>query len=283
MKRLFLLLVLASVLSFVSCTDSNISFCSHENTEDLVLFEKKIASSYYPSTRSNPDELDYQLIGFTTITFSADEQEVVKNVSTEYSDSLDNMGNVFVAKDGSFVRIYYPLRNAIVKIKGKTIVADENGRLPLPPDVNLRKTRIIGREKTERSSYTTFNVKIFPTSQYIDNNVLVFELGYAPDGTTPTAAWFADGRYLNTLPFRIDEEGGSVTIGLEKTEILPNDYEVVGAWHLYYLGDATGIDFRSCFRQVEAGETPIYNLQGQRLTAPQHGINIIGGKKVVIK
>lgn len=177
MKRLFLLLVLASVLSFVSCTDSNISFCSHENTEDLVLFEKKIASSYYPSTRSNPDELDYQLIGFTTITFSADKQEVVKNVSTEYSDSLDNMGNVFVAKDGSFVRIYYPLRNAIVKIKGKTIVADENGRLPLPPDVNLRKTRIIGREKTERSSYTTFNVKIFPTSQYIDNNVLVFELG----------------------------------------------------------------------------------------------------------
>ncbi|MBR4337371.1 MAG: hypothetical protein IKP91_03925 [Bacteroidaceae bacterium] len=116
--------------------------------------------------------------------------------------------------------------------------------------------------------------------QYADGDINGW---YAPDGTTPTAAWFADGRYLNTLPFRIDEEGGSVTIGLEKTEILPNDYEVVGAWHLYYLGDATGIDFRSCFRQVEAGEASIYNLQGQRLTAPQHGINIIGGKKVVIK
>ena len=29
--------------------------------------------------------------------------------------------------------------------------------------------------------------------------------------------------------------------------------------------------------------TPIYNLRGQRLEAPQKGINIIGGKKVVVK
>ena len=177
MKRFYFMLAFASTLSCVSCTDSYDSFFSHENTEDLLIFEKKIASSYYSSTRSNPGELDYQLIGFTTITFSADEQEVVKKVSTEYSDSIDNMGNVYVAKDGSFVRIYYPLRNAIVKIKGKTIVADEDGRLTLPQDVNLKKTRVIGREKTERSTYTTFNVKIFPTSQYIDNNVLVFDLG----------------------------------------------------------------------------------------------------------
>jgi len=28
---------------------------------------------------------------------------------------------------------------------------------------------------------------------------------------------------------------------------------------------------------------PIYNLRGQRLTAPQKGINIIAGKKVVVK
>jgi len=28
---------------------------------------------------------------------------------------------------------------------------------------------------------------------------------------------------------------------------------------------------------------PIYNLRGQRLAAPQKGINIINGKKVVVK
>ena len=30
-------------------------------------------------------------------------------------------------------------------------------------------------------------------------------------------------------------------------------------------------------------DAPVYNLRGQRLTAPQKGINIIGGKKVVVK
>ena len=30
-------------------------------------------------------------------------------------------------------------------------------------------------------------------------------------------------------------------------------------------------------------DNPIYNLSGQRLIAPKKGINIIGGKMVVIK
>ena len=109
---------------------------------------------------------------------------------------------------------------------------------------------------------------------------------YAPDGTTPTAAWFAAGRYLNTLPFTIEEEGGSVTIGLEKKEIIANDYEVVGAWNLYYLGDATRIqpilDEKASSKSCRQG---IYNLQGMQLrgtleTLPA-GIYIVDGKKVM--
>ncbi len=30
-------------------------------------------------------------------------------------------------------------------------------------------------------------------------------------------------------------------------------------------------------------DAPIYNLRGQRLTAPQKGVNIIGGRKMVVK
>ena len=33
----------------------------------------------------------------------------------------------------------------------------------------------------------------------------------------------------------------------------------------------------------KASDGVIYNLRGQRLTAPQKGINIIGGRKVVVK
>ncbi len=59
---------------------------------------------------------------------------------------------------------------------------------------------------------------------------------FAPDGTSPTAAWFAAGYYLNELVFTVPEDG-EVTIGLSKTEVFANDYEVVGEWNLWYMGD----------------------------------------------
>ena len=62
----------------------------------------------------------------------------------------------------------------------------------------------------------------------------------APDGTTPTAAFFDAGYYLNELVFTVPEDG-EVTIGLEKTEILANDYEVVGEWQLWYMGEETPV------------------------------------------
>ncbi len=59
---------------------------------------------------------------------------------------------------------------------------------------------------------------------------------YAPDGTTGTVEWFNAGCYLNELTFTVPADG-EVTIGLSKTETLANDYEVVGAWSLLYMGD----------------------------------------------
>ena len=44
----------------------------------------------------------------------------------------------------------------------------------------------------------------------------------------------------------------------------------------------TGID--GIYNEPVTGESSrIYNLGGQRLSAPQHGINIINGKKVIWK
>jgi hypothetical protein len=33
----------------------------------------------------------------------------------------------------------------------------------------------------------------------------------------------------------------------------------------------------------EASDLPVYSLSGQRLTAPRRGVNIVGGKKVVVR
>jgi hypothetical protein len=47
--------------------------------------------------------------------------------------------------------------------------------------------------------------------------------------------------------------------------------------------DATGIKRTEDTEKTEGTEGAIYNLQGQRLNSLQRGINIIGGKKVLIK
>ena len=44
--------------------------------------------------------------------------------------------------------------------------------------------------------------------------------------------------------------------------------------------DTTGIDE---LNSDATRDTPVYNLRGQRLVAPQKGINIVGGRKVVVK
>ena len=48
----------------------------------------------------------------------------------------------------------------------------------------------------------------------------------------------------------------------------------------YYFDDATGVE--SPFAEKEAGAA-VYNLAGQRLNKMQRGINIVGGRKVLVK
>jgi hypothetical protein len=97
---------------------------------------------------------------------------------------------------------------------------------------------------------------------------------YAPDGTIPTVAFFDEGHYLNTLPFSVPADG-KARIGLIKTEVYPNDYEVVGAWHLYYLGrGVTGID-ETIEPATKGVAVEFYTLSGVRIDRPQPGINIV--------
>ena len=99
---------------------------------------------------------------------------------------------------------------------------------------------------------------------------------YVPNGTSATVIWFNAGYYLNTLHFTVPDDG-TVTIGLEKTEVLPNDYEVVGAWNLYYYGKSTAIDELLAESARHSNNTPAgyYSINGTRLSAPQKGVNIV--------
>ena len=63
-----------------------------------------------------------------------------------------------------------------------------------------------------------------------------------------------------------------------------DNYKATGGWSEFYNiveADFTGI--ASVTSDKETINAPIYDLNGRRLTEPQKGINIIGGKKVVVR
>ena len=113
----------------------------------------------------------------------------------------------------------------------------------------------------------------------------------APDGTTPTAAFFKAGYYLNELPFEVGADG-KARIGLSKKEVYSNDYEVVGEWKLYYIKNGTPtfvgqIDMKDS-DAVQAVPVAYYSISGAPLAFPQKGLNIVkysNGKvkKVLVK
>ena len=74
-------------------------------------------------------------------------------------------------------------------------------------------------------------------------------------------------------------QGG--TLKLENILLVtPAEKEIKPGDVSYAIG-STGIE--GVIKDGTEKDAPIYSLSGQRLTAPQKGINIIGGKKVIIK
>ena len=127
-----------------------------------------------------------------------------------------------------------------------------------------------------------------------------------PDGTGASVACFAEGLFLNELPFYVDNTG-KATIGLRLPETIgTNDYTVIGEWNLYYYGKGNHVDELggkepnededvpgedgNAIQKVEPTVVPVefYSLDGVRLSAPQRGINLIrmpngSVRKVLVK
>ena len=61
----------------------------------------------------------------------------------------------------------------------------------------------------------------------------------------------------------------------------PNEKETKPANYEYVIGSGSGIS--TVMMDASGENTRIYNLSGQKLTAPKKGVNIINGKKIVIR
>lgn len=84
--------------------------------------------------------------------------------------------------------------------------------------------------------------------------------------------------YCNKVQIYI-EEGGDVQLGIKKIKAEASDWLIYDDFKLFYLGaTSTGISDV----EKESVQT-IFNVAGQKLNSLQKGINIVGGKKVLVK
>ena len=78
-------------------------------------------------------------------------------------------------------------------------------------------------------------------------------------------------------------DGGDITIGLRSINTEAN-WIAGDNFKLFYLGTETPVAINTVEQaKTAAAGNAIYNLAGQKLTAPQKGLNIINGKKIFIK
>jgi len=104
---------------------------------------------------------------------------------------------------------------------------------------------------------------------------------YTPYSTGSCVAYFDAGYYITRIEVIVPEDG-RLELGIDKPEYISNDYMNINYVHLIYYGPVIpeGIDDITTGNKTHKG---IYNLQGQRLSTPQRGINIINGKKILMK
>jgi len=106
---------------------------------------------------------------------------------------------------------------------------------------------------------------------------------YYPNSMTGADARFTKSpeAYQNEVAIMV-EEGGTLTFGLRKTESISNDWCMFDNWKLYYLGKDAPSGIASVTENVKTAKG-IYNLAGLRLSKLQKGLNIVDGKKILIK
>lgn len=110
----------------------------------------------------------------------------------------------------------------------------------------------------------------------------------------PDACWSAAEEYFENgcywskpILFEVTEANkGWMTIGFEKTDFVQGDWVVADNFRLAYYGKSKPTAIQGVEETVapwQQNGTAIYNLQGQRLSRAQKGVNIINGRKVMVK
>ena len=187
MKNLYLFLFVAFLGGFIqSCSNNNdlISIQQEQKTfieNNINEFKKK-----YISTKVGQEyhENSIKLFGFQTIYIEKEGREALREFVEDHNNKIPD--HHYISKDYSYVRIYYPLSDAIIEIDGDEYLTNKLGIIKINNDTNLSTLKLIGRKKSENILGTKNNIikgnKIFFREQkketYCqDNQILIFDFG----------------------------------------------------------------------------------------------------------
>lgn len=180
---LFGLLVLFLTVSCSSDNDSGIDDGKSKAKDEVSMFEKSYVQQYL-----SDDDNKITLIGYQTVLLKGEEKTKFEELYKTHKEEIDSERGVYIAKDHSYYRIYFPLHTAIVKINNKELTANENGiitsmaKAKLDPSGSLG---IVGRIKSDKVTGCDHNI-ITDTEILLKNeivpeknmgNIYVFNMG----------------------------------------------------------------------------------------------------------
>lgn len=107
---------------------------------------------------------------------------------------------------------------------------------------------------------------------------------YVPNNMAAANGWFLAGYYKNETPIVQVGDDGYLRIGVKKSQTKDSsDWSIFDNFELVYLGTSAPTAINGVEEVNPTAVEGIYNLAGQKLSAPQKGINIINGKKYIVK
>ena len=138
-------------------------------------FEERYVSTCSLGTKLSDNNV-IRLIGYTSVEYYGEEAETVKKIWAEHKDEIEKAGCYYL--EDATLKIYGPLKNAIVYVNGKKYEADDEGKVYIDSNKEVESIKLAGRAQTDRSIYTKFREKIKPSSFYPEQNTFVFNIGY---------------------------------------------------------------------------------------------------------
>ena len=184
MKKFNLLLSLLMLFFLLGCGESITT--DQKGTDGVLSNLSEFESSYVKQYLSDKTQ-DVKLLGYKTMPLVGEARDKFKEIYNLYKEEINNERGIFIAKDFSFYRVYFPMHTAIVTIDGKELTANENGVVALPAGTRAASDNldIVARVKSDKVTGCGTNIildtrivmkdKIVP--KRFSNNTYVFDMG----------------------------------------------------------------------------------------------------------